>query len=177
MRQSKNRPSAFQAGCSKRRLNLALVFCLFCVIFVFLVFCVSWYFGVIVILCCQYQCSWLPGRTVTEMTCYVLTGTLSNCSLTHSLTVVIVPAATATDHYVLHMFFIYIVFIFSFKALSPTSINRHSWNLRLCRSFAMLKCFLAPPKMMGNTSKLYKLSFASSHAIVCCDYTMLMHGK
>jgi len=115
MRQSKNRPSAFQAGCSKRRLNLALVFCLFCVIFVFLVFCVSWYFGVIVILCCQYLCSWLRGKTVTEMTYYVLTGMLNNGSLTHSLTVVIVPAVTATDHYVLHMFFIYIVLFFHSK--------------------------------------------------------------
>jgi len=53
-----------------------------CVIFVFLVFFVSWYFWVI--LCCQYQCSWLPGKTVPEMTYltyYMSRGTLSNCSL------------------------------------------------------------------------------------------------
>jgi len=31
---------------------------------------------------CQYQCNWLPGRTVSEMTYYVLRGTLSNCSFT-----------------------------------------------------------------------------------------------
>ena len=34
------------------------------------------------ILCCQYQCSWLPGKTVPEMTYYVSRGTLSICSLT-----------------------------------------------------------------------------------------------
>ena len=40
----------------------------------------------VVILCCQCQYNWLPGKTVPKMTCYVLRGTLSNCSLTHSLT-------------------------------------------------------------------------------------------
>ena len=44
----------FQARCCKRRLNLALGFC---VIFVFLVFCVSWGIFGLFLLCCQYQCS------------------------------------------------------------------------------------------------------------------------
>jgi len=57
--------------------------CLFCVIFVFLVFCVSWYFWIIVLLCCQYQCNWLPGKTVPEMTYNVSIGMLSICSVTH----------------------------------------------------------------------------------------------
>ena len=34
--------------------------------FVFLILCVSWHFRVIVILCCQYQYSWLPGKTVPK---------------------------------------------------------------------------------------------------------------
>jgi len=46
-----------------------------------LLFCLSWYFLIIVILCCQCQCSWLPGKTVPKMTHYVSRGTLSNCSL------------------------------------------------------------------------------------------------
>jgi len=49
-------------------------------------FCVSGYFWVIVILCCQYQCSRLPGKTVPGMTYYVLRGTLSCSSLTHART-------------------------------------------------------------------------------------------
>jgi len=45
-------PFPLQAGCRKRRLNLALVFFVFilCYFFVFLVLCESWCFGVIVIL-------------------------------------------------------------------------------------------------------------------------------
>jgi len=79
-------PLHFRAGCHNRRLNLALVFlCLFCVIFMFLVlFCESGYFWVVVILCCQYQCNWLPGRTVPEMICCV-EGDVKQL-LTHSLT-------------------------------------------------------------------------------------------
>ena len=66
----------FQAGCRKRRLNLALIFlCLLCV-FGILYVLVFWGYS-IVILCCQYQCSWLPGKTVSEMIYYVSRGTLS----------------------------------------------------------------------------------------------------
>jgi len=34
----------------------------------FFVFCVSWYFWIIVLLCCHYQCNWLPGKTIPQMT-------------------------------------------------------------------------------------------------------------
>ena len=51
-----------------------LVLCYFCV---FGILCVL-VFWIIVLLCCQYQCSWLPGMTVPEMTCYVW----STCSVT-----------------------------------------------------------------------------------------------
>jgi len=73
-------PVHFQARCRKRRINLTVTFC---VIFVLLVFCMSWYFWVIVILCSQYQCNWLSGKTVPKMTYYVSRGTLlKDCSLT-----------------------------------------------------------------------------------------------
>ena len=36
------------------------------------------------VLCCQYQCDWLLGKTVPEMTYYVSRGTLCNCCLAHS---------------------------------------------------------------------------------------------
>jgi len=53
-----------------------LVLCYFCV---FGILCVL-VFGVIFLLCCQQQCSWLPGKTVPKMTYYVLRATLSNYS-------------------------------------------------------------------------------------------------
>jgi len=72
-RRNKNSPLSFQAGCRKRRLNLALGFCVYFVFleFVFLVFLGYCYFMFSVV------------NASAKMTYYVSRGTLSNNSLTH----------------------------------------------------------------------------------------------
>jgi len=94
-------PLRFLARCRKKRLNqalpvlsLSLGFFWLCVVlltrdsfyvvlFLLFVCSVAWLF----LLGCQYQCKWLTGKTLYEMTYNMLMGTLNpSLSLIHSLT-------------------------------------------------------------------------------------------